>query len=256
MMLAANVATAEWLNAHNIPLLYRVHERPTEEKLTVLRDFLRGLGLKLWGKNKPQAHHYNKLLEKVKERADFRIIQIVLMRSLQLAVYNPNNQGHFGLAYSAYTHFTSPIRRYPDLLVHRAIRHCLQGGTAQDFSYTSNEIDILAEHCSMTERRADEATRDAISWLKCEYMQDKVGHEYTGIVTGVTAFGIFVELDGIFVDGLVHVTSLQEDYYHFDPITQCLRGESSGITYRLADPVRVRVIRVDLDEKKIDFDLA
>jgi ribonuclease R len=256
MMLAANVATAEWLTARNMPLLYRIHEKPTAEKLTALHTFLKEQGLKLWGKDQPEAHHYGKLLEKVHERPDFRLIQTVLLRSLQLAVYNPKNHGHFGLAYSAYAHFTSPIRRYPDLLVHRAIKHCLQNGTAENFSYTNNEIEILAEQCSMTERRADEATRDAISWLKCEYMQDKVGLEYDGTVTGVTAFGIFVELDGVFVDGLVHVTALKEDYYHFDPVGHRLCGESNGVVYRLSDRVRVKVMRVDLEEKKIDFDLA
>jgi len=254
MMLAANVATAEWLTAQNMPMLYRIHDKPSEEKLTALRTFLKELGLTLWGKNKPQAHHYGKLLEKAQDRPDYRLIQTVLLRSLQLAVYTPQNKGHFGLAYPAYAHFTSPIRRYPDLLVHRAIRHCLQG--KQTFSYTNDDMEILGEHCAMAERRADEATRDAMSWLKCEYMQDKIGVEYDGIVTGVTAFGLFVELDGIFVDGLVHVTALTEDYYHFDPIGHRLYGESSGKVYRLSDRLRVKVVRVDVDEKKIDFELA
>ncbi len=256
MMLAANVATAEWLAAQKMPLLYRVHEGPTEEKLTALQSFLNGIGLKLWGKDKPQASHYAKLLEKVQERPDLRLIQTVLLRSLQLAVYTPKNKGHFGLAYPAYTHFTSPIRRYPDLLIHRAIHHRLQGKLPQDFSYTNNDMENFAEHCSMAERRADEATRDAISWLKCEYMQNKIGFEYDGIVTGVTAFGLFVELDGVFVDGLIHVTALREDYYHFDPIGHCLSGESSGKIYRLSDRVHVKVVRVDLEEKKIDLELA
>ncbi|MDM8558890.1 ribonuclease R [Candidatus Parabeggiatoa sp. HSG14] len=256
MMLAANVATAEWLKKQKIPLLYRIHEGPTEEKLTALRSFLKELGLKIWGKNKPQAPHYARLLEKSHERLDYRLIQTVLLRSLQLAIYTLKDKGHFGLAYSTYTHFTSPIRRYPDLLVHRAIHHCLKGLPADEFSYTNNEMEILGEHCSMTERRADETTRDAISMLKCEYMQNKIGQEYDGIVTGVTAFGIFVELEGVFIDGLVHVTALKEDYYHFDPIGQRLRGESSGTTYRLSDRIRVKVVRVDLEEKKIDFELA
>jgi len=256
MMLAANVATAEWLTAREMPMLYRIHEPPSKEKLTALRTFLKELGLKLWGKNKPQAHHYGKLLEKAQDRPGYRLIQTVLLRSLQLAVYSPKNKGHFGLAYPAYAHFTSPIRRYPDLLVHRAIRHCLQGKPVETFSYTNNDMEILSEQCTMAERRADEATRDAMTWLKCEYMQDKVGVEYDGIVTGVTAFGLFVELDGIFVDGLVHVTALVEDYYHFDPIGHCLYGEYGGKVYRLSDRLRVRVVRVDVDEKKIDFELA
>jgi ribonuclease R len=256
MMLAANVATAEWLTARKMPLLYRVHESPTQEKLTALQVFLKEQALKLWGKNKPQAKHYSRLLEKIHDRPDFRMIQTVLLRSLQLAVYHFKNQGHFGLAYPAYTHFTSPIRRYPDLLVHRAIHYCLEEQPAEEFSYTTSEMELLSEHCSMAERRAEEATRDAISWLKCEYMQDKLGFEFDGIITGVTAFGLFVELKDIFVDGLVHVSSLKEDYYHFDPIGHRLRGESSGIVYRLSDQVRVKVMRVDLDEKKIDFDLV
>ncbi len=256
MMLAANVATAQWLTARKMPMLYRIHEPPTVEKLTAFRAFLKELGLKLWGEDNPEARHYSRLIEKALQRPDLRMIQTVLLRSLQLAVYSPANKGHFGLAYSVYAHFTSPIRRYPDLLVHRAIRHCLQGLPVDEFFYTNEDMELLAEHCSMTERRADEATRDAISWLKCEFMQDKVGQEYEGIITGVTAFGLFVELDGIFVDGLVHVTALGEEYYHFDPIGQRLSGERSGIVYRLSDKLRVKVVRVDLEEKKIDFELA
>ena len=256
MMLAANVATAEWLKAHNMPLLYRIHDNPAAEKLTALHGFLKQKGLRLWGNEQPQARHYAKLLEKVQNRPDFQLIQTVLLRSLKLAIYSAENKGHFGLAYANYAHFTSPIRRYPDLLVHRALRHCLQGQPVEDFPYTTNEMNILSEHCTMTERRADEATRDAISWLKCEYMQDKIGQEYEGIVTGVTAFGLFVELEGIFVDGLVHVTLLQDDYYHFDPVGHRLCGENSGTVYRLSDRLRVRVMRVDLEEKKIDFELV
>jgi ribonuclease R len=256
MMLAANVATAEWLTAQKMPLPYRIHEGPTAEKLTALQGFLKELGLKLYGNDKPQTHHYSRLLEKVQDRPDVRMIQTVLLRSLQLAIYNTKTQGHFGLAYPAYTHFTSPIRRYPDLLVHRAIRHRLQGKSPKEFAYTNNEIELLAEHCSTTERRAEEATRDVISWLKCEYMQDKVGEEFDGIVSGVTAFGLFVELKDVFVDGLVHVTALTEDYYHYDPVGHRLWGEYGGIVYRLSDPLRVKVVRVDLEEKKIDFELA
>jgi ribonuclease R len=256
LMLVANVATAEWLTAQHMPLLYRIHESPSEEKLTALRRFLGELGLRLDGKEQPQAHHYAKVLEKVKIRAEFHLIQTVLLRSLKLAIYSPHNEGHFGLAYPAYTHFTSPIRRYPDLLVHRAIHHCLQyQQPGKEFPYSKEDMEILAEHCTMTERRAEEATRDAISWLKCEYMQDKVGLEFEGLVTGVTSFGLFVELDGIFIDGLVHVTALKDDYYHFDPIGHRLYGESTGIVYRLADRLRVKVVRVDVEDKKIDFEL-
>ncbi|HHB92141.1 MAG TPA: ribonuclease R [Thioploca sp.] len=256
MMLAANVATAEWLTKQELPLLYRIHEGPDTEKLNTLQNFLKEKKLRLWGKEKPQAHHYAKLLEKVANRSDFRVIQLVLLRSLRLAMYSSKNQGHFGLSYKTYTHFTSPIRRYPDLLVHRAIYHCLEGKKVKDFAYTKDEMEILGEHCSMTDRRAEEATRDAIMMLKCEYMEDKVGLEFEGTVTGVTAFGLFVELDEIFVDGLVHVTSLTEDYYHFNPITYRLTGETNGVVYQLSDRLKVKVVRVDLQEKKIDFILA
>ena len=177
----------------------------------------------------------------------------MLLRSLSQAIYSPDNHGHFGLAYDAYAHFTSPIRRYPDLLVHRAIRHILGGKTADTFTHGYADMLSFGEHCSMTERRADEATRDAVGWLKCEYMLDKIGAVYDGIVTSVTSFGLFVELDQIYVEGLVHVTALDNDYYHFDPVKHRLTGERSGRTYRLGDPIRVKVVRVDLDEKKIDF---
>ena len=256
MMLAANVATAEWLTKQELPLLYRVHEGPDAEKLNTLHNFLKEQQLRLWGKEKPQAHHYAKLLEKVSDRSDFRMIQLVLLRSLRLAIYSSKNQGHFGLAYQTYAHFTSPIRRYPDLLVHRAIHHCLEGQKTKDFAYTKDEMEILGEHCSMTDRRAEEATRDAVMMLKCEYMEDKVGLEFEGTVTGVTAFGLFVELDEIFVDGLVHVTSLKEDYYHFNPATYRLTGETNNVVYQLSDRLKVKVVRVDLQEKKIDFVLA
>ncbi len=256
MMLAANVSTAEWLTKQELPLLYRVHEGPDAEKLDTLHNFLKEQKLRLWGKDKPQAQHYAKLLEKIVDRSDFRMIQLVLLRSLRLAIYSAKNQGHFGLAYKTYAHFTSPIRRYPDLLVHRAIYHCLEGKKAKDFAYTKDEMEILGEHCSMTDRRAEEATRDAVMMLKCEYMEDKVGFEFEGTVTGVTAFGLFVELDEIFVDGLVHVTSLKEDYYHFNPTAYRLTGETNGVIYQLSDRLKVKVVKVDLQEKKIDFILA
>jgi ribonuclease R len=256
MMLAANVATAEWLTKKEMRLLYRIHEGPSSEKLTALHSFLKELGLKLWGKDQPEARHYARLIEKAQDRGDLRLIQTVLLRSLQLAVYAPKNKGHFGLAYPIYTHFTSPIRRYPDLLVHRAIHHCLAEKAAEDFPYNEEEMEVLGEHCAMTERRAEEGTRDVISLLKCQYMQDKIGVEYEGNISGVTAFGLFVELEKIFVDGLIHVTSLPEDNYHFDPIGHKLCAENSGKIYRLSDHLRVKVVRVDLEERKIDFDLA
>jgi ribonuclease R len=199
------------------------------------------------------------------------LIQTVMLRSLSQARYSPDNIGHFGLSQSEYLHFTSPIRRYPDLLVHRAIRHQLRANARKPkatkktrrgvsthgaFRYSDSDMLSLGEHCSMTERRADEATRDAVDWLKCEYMLDKVGENYDGIVSSVTSFGIFVELKEIYVEGLVHITALHNDYYHFDPAGHRLRGERTGQTYRLGDEVRVRVVRVDLDERKMDFELA
>jgi len=255
-MLLANVATARFLAKAQIPIVYRVHEGPTAEKLSNLREFLQELGLSLRGGDKPLAGDYRELLGKIAERPDAHMIQTVLLRSMSQAVYAPDNKGHFGLAYDAYTHFTSPIRRYPDLLVHRAIRHVLSGKKPEAFRYSHDDMVGLGEHCSMTERRADDATRDAVDWLKCEYMLDKVGHEFEGTVTSVTGFGLFVELDDIFVEGLVHVTGLDNDYYHFDPAHHRLVGERTHRIYRLTDRVRVRVLRVDLDERKIDFELA
>ncbi len=250
------MAAARFLQRHRIPGLYRIHEGPTQEKLERLRSFLGELGLGLGGGNKPSAKDYARVLERVRERPDAHLIQTVMLRSLSQAVYSPDNMGHFGLAHEAYAHFTSPIRRYPDLLVHRAIRHILQGGKAKDFHYTTMDMSSLGEQCSMTERRADEATRDAVEWLKCEFMLDKVGEDFDGIVTAVTSFGLFVELQQVYVEGLVHVTALHNDYYHFDPAGHRLRGERSGRVYRLGDPLRVSVVRVDLDERKIDFALA
>lgn len=254
-MLMANVATADYLAKGKIPILYRVHEGPKSEKLTALREFLGELGLHLRGGDKPQAGDYAKLLGQVKDRPDAHLIQTVMLRSLSQAVYTPDNQGHFGLSYEAYTHFTSPIRRYPDLLVHRAIRHLVAGQKPKVFRYGTEDMVVLGEHCSMTERRADEATRDALDWLKCEYMMDRVGEEFDGIVSSVTSFGLFVELCDIYVEGLVHITNLKSDYYHFDPVKHRLVGERTRKIYRLADKVRVRVVRVDLDDKKIDFEL-
>lgn len=253
MMLLANVAAADYLAEQEMPLLYRVHEGPTEDKLNELRTFLGTLGLRLYGGDAPQAKHYAKLLDNIRERPDKHMIQTVLLRSLRMAVYTPDNAGHFGLAYDAYAHFTSPIRRYPDLLVHRAIRHCLEGKAPETFRYGHEDMEVLGEHCSMAERRADEATRDVVTWLKCEHMRDKVGDVYTGTITAVTAFGLFVELDDIFIEGLVHVTALKNDYYQFDPTHHCLKGERGGMVYRLTDRLEVKVVRVDLDEKKIDF---
>jgi ribonuclease R len=255
-MIAANVAAARFLRRHRIPALYRIHAGPTTEKLERLHGFLNELGLRLGGGDQPTPKDYAHLLERVRQRPDAHLIQTVLLRSLAQAVYSPAKEAHFGLAHEQYTHFTSPIRRYPDLLVHRAIRHVLRGGKPGDFLYTPFQMLSLGEHCSMTERRADEATRDAVEWLKCEFMLDKVGDVFEGIVSSVTAFGLFVELREVFVEGLLHVTALHNDYYHFDPVGHRLRGERSGQVYRLGDTLRVRVARVDLDERKIDFELV
>jgi ribonuclease R len=264
-MIAANVCAARFLNRHKLPTLYRVHEGPQADRLVDLREFLGELGLSLGGGEKPAAGDYARLLAKVQTRPDAHLIQTVMLRSLSQARYSPDNVGHFGLAHQEYLHFTSPIRRYPDLLVHRAIRHHLQNEARKKsgkqtkpakFGYSESDMTSLGEHCSVTERRADDATRDAVDWLKCEYMMDKVGEDYEGIVSSVTSFGLFVELKDIYVEGLVHITALDNDYYHFDPAGHRLRGERMGKTYRLGDPIRVKVVRVNLDDRKIDFELA
>lgn len=271
-MLAANVATARFLDKHDLPALYRIHEPPAAERLDKLRLFLNELGLTLGGGDDPTPQDYQRLREVIKDRPDADIIQTVMLRSMSQAVYSPHNEGHFGLAYQAYAHFTSPIRRYPDLLVHRAIRSVIRGprqtATVQRAEgapvekpstwcpYTFEQMVELGEHCSMTERRADDATRDVTDWLKCEFMSDKVGDVFEGTIASVTQFGIFVRLDNVYVEGLVHVTSLPSDYYHYEPEKHRLKGERGGISYRLGDGVTVQVARVDLDERKIDFDLV
>ena len=252
-MLAANVCAATYLLGQKQPALYRVHEGPTPEKLAALKEFLAGSGLSIGGGESPSPADYAKLLARIKDRPDFNLLQTVLLRSLQQAVYSPDNEGHFGLGYDAYTHFTSPIRRYPDLLIHRCIKACLAGTRYQPSGATWTELGV---HCSQTERRADDATRDVENWLKCYFMQDKVGEIFMGTVSGVTHFGLFVTLDGLNVDGLVHVTELGNDYFHYDAVRHAMSGERSGVVYRLADRVMVKVARVDLESTKIDFVLA
>jgi ribonuclease R len=253
-MIAANVQAAQFLADHKLTLLYRVHAGPEADRLEILRSFLKEIGLSLGGGASPEPQHYAKLLQGIKERPDARLIQTVLLRSLAQAVYTPENLGHFGLALECYAHFTSPIRRYPDLLVHRAIKHVLAQRDAGDFPYAHEKMQSLGIHCSATERRADEATRDAVSWLKCEFMTDHVGEEFDGLITGVTPFGLFVEIERVYAEGLVHVSSLPNDYYHHEPAHHRLRGERSGCAWHLADKIRVRVLRVNLDERKIDFE--
>jgi ribonuclease R len=255
-MVAANVSAAQFLLKNKLPVLYRVHELPAEEKLSNLRDFLGELGLFLGGGDDPQPKHYASLLKTASKRPDAHLLQTVMLRSMKQAVYSPDNVGHFGLALEAYAHFTSPIRRYPDLLVHRAIRHIISQGKKAPWPYSHEQMEQLGDHCSMTSRRADEATRDVSDWLKCEFMLERVGETHQGIVSGVTAFGLFVELDDIYIEGLIHVTALKNDYYQFDPTGHRLMGERTRKTYRLGDSVKVKVVRVDLDEKKIDLELV
>ncbi|HAU4152512.1 TPA: ribonuclease R [Legionella pneumophila] len=253
-MLAANVATARFLEKAEIPTLYRVHAAPEEDKITALRQFLGELGLSLGGGRKPGPKDFQRTMNMIGDRPEKHLIETVMLRSLIQAQYVESNEGHFGLAYSAYTHFTSPIRRFPDLLIHRAIGHLLDNHPVYEFEYSHEDMNRLGKHSSMTERRADEATREVITWLKCEYMQDKLGQVFKGRISAVTSFGIFVELDEIYVEGLVHVTSLKNDYYTFDSAKHRLIGARGGQVYRLGDKMTVLVARVDLNERKIDFE--
>ena len=286
-MLAANVCAADFLLRHKHPGTFRVHAVPTEEKLNQLRTFLKQVGLNLGGGSKPTARDYAAVMQQIKERPDAALLQTMLLRSMQQAVYSPDNVGHFGLAYEAYAHFTSPIRRYPDLLTHRAIKAILLGkryepkgielgklnttqsnaarkqaakdkaeGKPQKSEKDLTIWDALGVHCSANERRADEASRDVENWLKCFFMQDKIGEEFTGTVAGVTTFGIFVQLDELFVEGLVHITELGADYFQYDEARHELRGERTGQRYQLTDRVTVKVARVDLESRKIDLTLA
>ncbi|MSP28818.1 MAG: ribonuclease R [Methylococcales bacterium] len=255
-MITANGAAARFLNSKKMPKLLRIHEGPSTDKLLNLKTFLGEMGLKLGGGAIPTPLDYMHLVESIKDRPDAHLIKTVLLRSMSQAVYSPELKGHFGLALEAYAHFTSPIRRYPDLLVHRAIRHVLQGKKAESFIYGVPDMVVLGEHCSANERRADDATRDVTSWLKCEYMLDKIGEDFTGIISAVTGFGFFVELAEIYVEGLVHISNLGQDYFHCDLTSHQLKGEHSNTVFRLGDSVKVKVVRVDLDEKKIDFELV
>jgi len=248
-MLAANVCTAQFILANDHGALYRIHEPPNPEKLEVLRTFLKDFALSLPGGEEPEAREYSQLIDKIKARPDGQLLQTVMLRSLMQAVYSPDNCGHFGLAYDAYTHFTSPIRRYPDLLVHRVIKAILNGETYQP-AHPWNQTGV---QCSMTERRADEATRDVVNWLKCYFMKDRLGESFAGTISSVTSFGIFVSLDEVFVEGLVHISDLGQDYFHFDAKRHLMSGERTGRRYRLGDRVTVRVARVDLETSRIDF---
>ena len=270
-MLCANVAAARFLQKHRLPALYRVHERPSKEGLDELRQMLGGFDLKLEGGVHPSPLHFQRLLSRVQGLPEAAAVQMLLLRAMSRAVYQPENRGHFGLHYPAYAHFTSPIRRYPDLLVHRAIRHMIRSEhasahvrrisgagvlTKKDiFPYRPAEMEPLGTHCSMTERRADEATRDATKRLVCEWLRDSVGEVFDGVVTGVTGFGVFVELGGSAIDGLLHVSSLENDYYHFDHARLRLRGQRTGEEYNLGQALRVRIAQVDVDSRRIDLQL-
>ncbi|GAB3111993.1 ribonuclease R [Aestuariicella hydrocarbonica] len=271
-MLAANVCAARFLEKHELPGLYRVHEGPREEKLANLREFLGELGLSMPGQDEPKPENYQALLQSVEGRSDSNLIQTVMLRSLSQAMYQPDNKGHFGLAYTAYAHFTSPIRRYPDLLVHRALRHIIRSNVdtkqvkrvegaepiakAKIYPYKMADMLAMGERSSLTERRADEATREVTSWLKCEYLQDHVGDEFDGVVVGVTGFGLFVELKDLYVEGLVHITNLPHDYYHFEAAQHRLVGERTRQVFRLGDELSVKVASVNLDDRKVDLEMV
>ncbi|MGA0101980.1 MAG: ribonuclease R family protein, partial [Burkholderiaceae bacterium] len=279
-MLAANTSAADFLRRMKRHGLYRVHEGPTPERLKSLRDFLKLQGLSLSGGDDPQPADYAELSKKLLARPDARLLQTLLLRSMQQAIYSPDNAGHFGLAYEAYTHFTSPIRRYPDLLTHRVIKAALAsknylpsfGGddlllspeAAADTSGQPPKLDAdrldwwrrVGDHCSAAERRADEASRDVEAWLKCQFMRSRVGEQFRGTVTGVTSFGLFITLDSLYVEGLVHVSELGAEYFQYNEVLHELRGERTGVRFRLYDPVSVLVSRVDLDGRRIEFRLV
>lgn len=255
-MILANIAAARFLERKKIPGIFRVHAGPSPEKQAELRLFLKGFGLELKGDDTPEPKDYANLLEQIKDRPILQLIESVLLRSLSQAIYCDKNTGHFGLALQSYTHFTSPIRRYPDLLVHRAIEHFISGPKHGEFPYSESDMQAFGTQCSQTERRADDATRDVISGMKCSYMANRIGDKFDGMITGVTAFGLFVQLTESHVDGLIHITSLAKEYFHFDSAQHRLTGSKSGTVYRLADKIRVQLVRVDVDGKKIDFELA
>ncbi len=251
-MLAANVSTANFLIEHEHAALYRVHEGPNEDKLAQVRAMLKDFGLSLGGGKDPKPSDYAALIVKIKGRPDEALLNTVLLRSLRQAVYSPDNVGHFGLSYDAYTHFTSPIRRYPDLLTHRAIKAVLHNEV-----YDPKEAwDALGQQCSLTERRADDATRDVVAWLKCYYMKDRLGETFAGTISSVTSFGIFVALDDVYVEGLVHISDLGRDYFKYDKDRHQIVGERTRKKYQLADRVTIKVVRVDIETSKIDFTLA
>jgi ribonuclease R len=255
-MIAANICAARILKKNKLPTLYRNHEGANPDKLPNLQEFLASFGIAL-GTENPKPEDYARVVEQSRARPEADMIQTVVLRSMLQASYSPDPKvGHFGLALKDYAHFTSPIRRYPDLVVHRAIKHWIKHNDLSGFDYDLAQMHTLGESCSRYERRADDATRDAADWLKCEFLQKHIGKQYSGIVTAVTNFGLFVQLDDLLIDGLVHVTALKRDYYQFDPAHHRLVGELTGRIYRLGDRLQVEVARVNLEDRKIDFDLA
>ena len=255
-MILANVEAASFLLGNKLPAPYRVHASPPEGKLEALAQFLRGQGISVPWRDNPEPKDFEAVVKQAKGRPDEHLIMAVLLRSQSLAAYQPGNEGHFGLALKAYAHFTSPIRRYPDLLVHRAIHHLLLRGKKPAYPYTAEAMSELCARCSHNSRRAEEAERDVIDRLKCAYLETRIGEEFEGMVSGVTSFGLFVELDYGRISGLVHVTGLPNDYYHFDPVAHRMKGERRGQVFQLSDRVKVRVVAVNLDERKIDFELV
>ena len=260
-MILANVATAKFVEKHNMPGLFRVHDKPSEDKYKNFVTYLSELGIQVPARERPEPADYSDIIAKVAGRPDQELIQTMLLRSMKQAVYQSDNQGHFGLALASYSHFTSPIRRYPDLVIHRVIKAVLQGQKDDPanigcYGYPIQAVIALGEHCSLTERRADEATRDVSDWLKCEFMQDHVGDTFTGVISTVTNFGLFVRLSDLHIEGLVHITSLGHDYYHYDDIRMSLTGENTGAKYHVGDVLEVKVAAVNLDEKKIDLALS
>lgn len=261
-MILANVSAAKFVKKHKGDVLYRVHEAPSEQKLANFKEFLAERGLTMPGGLEPTPSDYQNVMLQIADRPDAELIQVMLLRSMRQAIYTPDNEGHFGLALEEYAHFTSPIRRYPDLVLHRVIRYLLakERGEATEkwtqdggYHYQLDELDQLGEECSITERRADEATRDVSDWLKCEFMQDHVGDTFEAVIASVTSFGLFVRLNELFIDGLVHISSLGSDYYQFDPMRQRLIGEHTGQVYQVGDPVTVKVAAVNLDDRQIDL---
>jgi ribonuclease R len=269
-MLAANVCSADFLQRANHIGLYRVHEGPTAERLENLKTFLRTCALTLEGGDQPTTKNYAKLTQVIKGRPDYELLQSMILRSMQQAVYTPHNLGHFGLGYAAYSHFTSPIRRYPDLLTHRAIKALLQkkqyapqvmvlrneqSSSTLDENGLMNRWEQLGALCSANERRADEASRDVMAWLKCYFMKDKVGEQFSGVVSAVASFGMFITLDRLYVEGLVHISDLGTDYFKYEEALQQLRGEHTGKRYRIGDRVDISVLRINMENRKIDFKL-